>query len=180
LALLEEKIKALEEKPIVTTQNINTTNNTTTNNNQNTQNIIINVRDFGKENLSYLDYDFLSSCVEDMDLVRLIKDIHCNQAHPENHTVRLKNLKERLMEKRKNGEWVVEDTDETLSELIKLGYKVLNSHYRDNKDEFVDLEEISEWLIKLRYNESSTSRPIKKKLLVLFVNNKALLLGKDT
>ena len=176
VANLKKELEQLKRYVIISQNSQNITNNT------NTQNITINVRDFGKENISYLDFDFLTSCVEDMDLVKLIKDIHCNKEHPENHTIRVKNLKERFMEKRENGNWMVEDTEKALSELVKLGYKVLNTHYTENKDEFspVDFEEINEWFIKLRHNESKTSFPIKKKLLLLFVNNKTLLLGKDT
>lgn len=178
--ILETKITNLEERlqqiPIIT------------NNIQNIQNIQINIRDFGHENISYLPSNFLSRCFVNKDLVTLIENIHCDKEHKENHNVRLKSLKRDFMETRVDGRWIITDSDDTLTELIKNGYRVLMMHSRKNKDAILedelddDMDEfdrIKNWLDQV-YDNKYEQAPIKRKLLLLFLNNSALLLEKET
>lgn len=179
---LKDQISQLEKQmyiPIINTQN-NTTNNIT----QNNFNII--VRDLGSENKSYLTKELLSECFANKDLVKLIDNIHCDTNHQENHNVRIKSLKRDLMEVKQNGRWIIADSDETLTTLIQNGYTVLDEHSRKHKDHIMEEElagddtefrNIKDWLDDV-YNNDSMQKPIKRKLLILFLNNKTLLLEK--
>ena len=108
-------------------------NSTTTNNINNTVNNI-NVNNFGNENVSYLTHDFLSYCLMNpkQGMTKLIKNIHYNEEYPENHNVRCKSLKQNIFEKYINSEWCVCDASNTLDELIKKGYRILNAHYAEH------------------------------------------------
>lgn len=150
-------------------------------------NIQINIRDFGQENVSYLPLNFLSRCFVNKDLVTLIENIHCDREHKENHNVRLKSLKRDLMETRVDGRWIVTDSDETLTDLIKNGYRVLMMHSRKHRKNIVEdeldedvneFDRLRDWL-DIVYDNKNEQAPIKRKLLLLFMNNKALLLEKD-
>lgn len=107
---------------------LNTTNNTTN------TNIMINVNNFGDENTSYLTDEFLSYCLLNprKGLTSLIENIHYNQEYPENHNLRCKSFKQNIFEKSINSEWRECDASNTLDELIRKGYRILNTHYTDN------------------------------------------------
>jgi hypothetical protein len=83
-----------------------------------------------------------------------------------------------------NGKWIFTDQDDTLDELVKKGYRVLKSHMHKNKNNIIDEYELddyynfAEWLESV-YDDDKIRKPMKKQLLLLFLNNKTLLLGKD-
>jgi hypothetical protein len=185
VATLQAKLLELESKGVCTTNITNNINNI----NNNIQNNIV-LRSFGCESLEHLPQSFLNwcfaNCKEGEGMVQLIKDIHFDQECPENHNVRLKSSKKELMEVYTNGQWVVTDQDKVLTDLIEKGYRVLRSHGRKHKDgvmddedlEEADFDEILDWLEKV-YDDSKEQKPIKRELLLLFLNKKPMLLGRD-
>lgn len=173
-------LKEMVEKMMVSTPTTNVNIGTFINNNGN-QNII-NLKNFGSENMDYLTMDFLNSCLISNDIVPLIENLHFDKEHPENHNVKLKSSKKELMEVYSNGNWMIADTDETLNELITKGYRVLSSHSKRNKTDILTTEmdkdeydDVMMWLEKI-YDDKRIRKPIKKQLLLLFMNNKAMLL----
>lgn len=166
-------------------QQLNTYNITTNNTFNNTINI--NIKDLGRENISYLSTEFLSRCFVNKDIFRLLENIHCDKEHPENHNIRIKSQKRNQIETRENDKWMIKDEDEALTTCIQNGYRILSRHgYQYKKeiieDELDDDEEeyynIKEWLDKL-YEDTKVQKPIKRKILLLLLSNHALLLGKD-
>ena len=153
--------------------------------NVNIQNNIV-IKDFGKENVDFLPKEFLTRCFARKDIVCLLENLHCDKEHPENHNVRVKSRKQNLMEIRESNKWVFKDEDETLTELIQNGYRILLWHGRKHKDEIIEDEldgeeefhSINDWL-EAMYNDKKEQKPIKRKLLLVLLNNRALLLGKD-
>jgi hypothetical protein len=122
-----EKIVSLSNKAVVN-QNNNITNNIT-NNIYN-----INLKNFGYEDTSYLTHEFLSYCLLNpkKGLTTLIENIHYNKEHPNNQNIRCKSLKQNIFEKYVDSEWRACDASNTLDELIRKGYRILNTHYNDN------------------------------------------------
>jgi hypothetical protein len=106
--------------------NINTVNTTNINN--------VTLNGFGNEDVSYLSHDFLSYCLMNpkKGMATLIENIHYNKDYPENHNVRCKSLKNNVFEKYINAEWRICDASNTLDELIKKGYRILNAHYAEH------------------------------------------------
>lgn len=185
---LESKVKHLEEMITELSAAKPTTINNITNNGQinNTQNVHIHLRDLGHENISYLNNAFLTQCFVTKDIVKLLENIHCDKEHPENHNIRIKSQKRNQIEMRENERWMIKDEDEALTDCIKNGYRILVRHgYKhkkdiisdelDNEEEYYD---IRDWLERV-HDSMKEQKPIKRKLLLLFLSNQALLLGKD-
>lgn len=123
--LIEAKIKEF-----LTTQSINNTTYNTVNNH--TYNITINP--FGHENISHLTNDFLSYCILNpkKGITQLIENIHYNKDVPENRNIRYKSTKQNTFERFKDNQWIECDASNTLDELIRKGYRILNNHYINN------------------------------------------------
>jgi hypothetical protein len=115
----------------------------------------------------------------------LIENIHCDKQHPENQNVRIRSTKKELMETFVDGRWIVSDQEETLDELLNKGYRILNFFSYRNKDHIIngcddgedEYHEMRDWLDEL-YSNTKLRKPLKRKLLILFMNNKALFLEK--
>lgn len=159
----------------------------TINNIQINQNININIKSFGCENLSYVEAnrELLSQCFLNRDLKSLIENIHCDRQHPENHNVRIKSRKDELMETYIDGKWIVSDCEETLTDLIQKGYRIINLYSHSNKRDLIsecddeeEYSEIRDWFESV-FEDQRKQKPLKKQLMILFMNNKMLLLGKD-
>lgn len=178
IAVLEEKLKGKQPYPYNT---VNIENQSIQ------QNFIFNVKNFGSENMDYLSHEFLTSCLITNNIVPLIESIHFDAEHPENHNIKMKSLRYELMEQYVDGKWIVTDKEETLDELINKGYRVLKYHSRKNKQLMIEnndidedeYDDINEWLENL-YEDKKTRKPVKRQLLLLFINNKTLLLEKPS
>jgi hypothetical protein len=139
--------------------NINNNSNNTTNNVNTVNNVTLN--SFGNENVSYLTHDFLSYCLMNpkKGMATLIENIHYNKDYPENHNVRCKSLKQNVFERSIDSEWRICDASNTLDELIKKGYRILNAHYTEHflaDPEFFDNEMKQRALEKFRFLGDTT------------------------
>ena len=114
----------------------NTTNNgtitTETNSHNNvTQNIQIN--NFGKEDISYLDNEYFKNLIMNQHIekgyVQLIKDIYLNKAHPENGTVKVENINNKYAHIYRNDKWDVILKADLKEQIHKKNYTVLKMHY---------------------------------------------------
>lgn len=116
-----------------------------------TQNNLI-VNSFGQENISHLTHDFLSQCLVNPNkgITNLIGNIHYNNDVPENHNIRYKSIKHNTFEKYIDSQWIECDATNTLDELIRKGYRILNAHYMEF---FMNDPEIQEDNIKQRVYE---------------------------
>jgi hypothetical protein len=136
IADLTMRVAALEE--LLKSKNV-VNNNIVHNNSGTYTQININVgqggplNNYGDEDISHLSDDFLSYCLMNpkKGMTNLIQNIHYNKDVPENHNLRFKSDKKNLFEKWVDSEWRLCDASNTLDELIKKGYKILNSHYTD-------------------------------------------------
>jgi hypothetical protein len=127
---IEDYEKQLQAKNNGNTTNIN---NNTIINNTIINNITLNRNDFGAEDTSFISPDFLRYCIENPSkgMTDLIENIHYNVEHPENHNIRCKSLKQNIFEKYIDSEWRTCDASNTLDELIKKGYRLINTHFTE-------------------------------------------------
>lgn len=118
---LEKEVQKLQSKPSTTNNTIITNNNS----------INISLNNFGQESVSHLTHDFLSHCLlnPSKGFTSLIENIHYNNDVPENRNIRCKSLKRNVFEKYIDSEWRSCDASNTLDELIRKGYRILNTHY---------------------------------------------------
>ena len=129
--------------------------NTTHNN---TFNISINA--YGNENLGYLTNNIINKLVQNgpyKSIPRLIKHIHFNPAHKENHNVKIPNRKEKYA-KIYNGEsWELRDKKETIEDLSDKAYNIIEDHYEGgNKhvDKFIEEYNDDDVLTKRIHNDT--------------------------
>ena len=64
---------------------------------------------------------------------KLIKNIHFNPKHPENHNIKITNKKEPYIKVRKNDKWELQNKDETITDLIDRQQIHLNNEEIEEK-----------------------------------------------
>jgi hypothetical protein len=162
----------------------NTTNNNNTQNNTNNININIQLNNFGQENTSYLTPEFLTYCLSNpkKGMASLIEQIHYNKDFPENHNLRCKSLKKNIFEKFVDTQWTLCDASNTLDELIKKGYRILETHFAEqfsNDPEFFDDEDRAEAIQRFRYvltEKTSQDYHAVKRDIRLLIKDKTMYL----
>lgn len=125
--ILQKEIRELKQQ--LTQSSAQTIHNVVNNNTIN-----ININPFGNENMTHLTSEFLSHCLLNptKGITKLIENIHYNDDAPENKNIRFKSNKNNTFEKYLGEQWIECDASNTLDELIRKGYRVLNQHYVDN------------------------------------------------
>ena len=181
------KLKQLIKNEILQEMNSNQAstsiiNNNTTINNNNTYNIQLN--NFGNENTSYLTPEFLTYCLSNpkKGMSFLIEKIHYNKDYPENHNLRCKSLKNNMFERFVDTQWTLCDASNTLDELIKKGYRILEAHFAEtylSNPDFFDDEDRAQSLQRFRTvltDKTSNEYYSVKRDLRLLVKDKTMYL----
>jgi len=156
----------------------------TINNTTNNININIQLNNFGQENTSYLTPEFLTYCLSNpkKGMSSLIETLHYNKDFPENHNLRCKSLKNNVFEKFVDTQWTLCDASNTLDELIKKGYRILESHFAEqfsNDPDFFDDENRVENMQRFRQvltDKTSQDYHAVKRDLRLLVKDKTMYL----
>lgn len=175
-AQIDELRKEIQKQP-----STSVVNNTTINHG-NTYNIQVN--NFGQENTSYLTPEFLTYCLRNpkKGMPSLIEKIHYNKDYPENHNLRCKSLKNNVFERFIDAQWTLCDASNTLDELIKKGYRILEAHLAEtylSDPEFFDDEHRVEDMQRFRHvlndTKSNDYHSVKRELRLL-VKDKTMYL----
>lgn len=172
---LVEKVKELENK---CNQPTNTTNNGTINNitNNNTVNNYIVLRNFGSETLDHLPNHFLTSCFMMQDIPSLIENIFFDNECPENHNVKLKSIKNKMVEVYQDNKWTTKKSDEVLNQLVDKGSTILQRHYKRNPEDIKadmteeEINDILDWLYQIVRDNEKIRKSIKDALLAMMDN----------
>jgi hypothetical protein len=185
-----EKIKMNESKtqePVTTHNTINSTvtNSLNTNSTVNSHNTII-INNFGSENLSYLTPEFLEkcTCVLPLGIKSMVKAIHLNIDHPENHNVKITNIKSPLMHVIENDEWTLKDKKHTLKTLIEKVSDIQKCFFEDNKKGITDRwnsykrDAIEFYHEKLENEDKELWQRLMKEIYLLFCNHKEMFPAK--
>jgi len=115
-----EELKEIVEKLLTETKG-NTNISNSNNNSHNTTNNIININNYGDEDTKYITSDYIMKLLKNRPakaIPELIKYTHFNEAHPENHNIKITNKKEPYIKVRKNDKWELQDKDATITDLI--------------------------------------------------------------
>lgn len=123
------------------TINIETQINNTTNQNANTINnnnitINVNLNNFGEETLDHITPDMLTRFAKEINngLAKLIDTIHFHPDAPQNHNIRLENVKGQLVAVYQNNEWIIRDMNDAVTNMITNGCRLLTNHYYSSED----------------------------------------------
>lgn len=136
--------------------NINIQNNNITNNQFIQNNNIVILRDFGHENMTALPPELLSSLILDLEYRSLLENLHFDPDYPENHNIRLKSSKRRIIEIYKNNKWNPMPYVNALNDIILHANRIFQNHYRKKKSEIAEdvteeeLEEIERQLYQIQ------------------------------
>lgn len=154
-ALLREQLD-IQKNAVTSINTPHIVNNITHNN---TINITLN--SFGHEDTSHLTHELLSHCLLNptKGLPKLIDNIHYNPNIPSNHNLRYKSTKNSSLEKYEDEHWIECDTSNTLDELIRKGYRILNTHYTEHfmtNPEYTDNEVEQRALERFRFLSDKT------------------------
>ena len=134
LNIQQKKIIELEKK--LEEQKTGLSNNTIINNNvsninniNNSRNIIIN--NYGEENIKHLTNEYFANILQGafMAVPNLIKQIHFDPEHPENHNIKITNKKEPYLKIMKDNKWQYVDKKTELIDIIDSKYFLLKERY---------------------------------------------------
>ena len=173
---LKDKIEDLIVELSNVKSTIKNTIKTTTNNTTNiTQNIVI--LNYGNENMDYLDKPYLSNLINGAfgAIPKLIKKIHYDPEHPENHNIKITNKKLPYAEVLKNNKWELQDKEKFLTDLLEDKYYILEDYYNElldkNKEETINKEVMEKFMEKYNIEDEELLKTIKKKAEILILNN---------
>lgn len=131
--LEKEKQDLMKQIEILLTK-VGNNNVTTINNNQ--QNNII-IRNFGEEDLSYLTDIFYKNLITNntfSSIPTMVKEIHCNENHPENMNIKIVNKKAKFINVYKGDKWQKEDKKTTIQKIVNDNFNLLDSKYHNMND----------------------------------------------
>ena len=96
------------------------------------QNIYIN--NYGNENLNYLSKNYLNNLLKIPynSIQKLIKQIHFNPKHPENHNIKIPNKKQKFVVVYENGDWKFRNKYDVIENIVDNGYNMLENHFECN------------------------------------------------
>ena len=139
----------------------NTTNNTTNNT------INININAYGKENIDYITGNIINKLIEYgpyKSIPRLLKQIHFNPEHKENHNVKILNRKEKYAKIYTGDKWELRDKKETIEDLSDKAYNIIEDHY-EGGNKYMD-----KFIQDFDY-DGSLAKKIHKETELMILNN---------
>lgn len=169
LSELKDRIIKLEQQVLKThTTNIQTINNYN-----------FNLNNFGNESHSHITNEFMSDCIKkSVNGVRsLIEKIHFSPEVPENRNVRLRSIKNNLVEVATNQKWIVKDTNEALETMIRNGQRILSGYFYNPdsglfEKELSDLDtRIQEFLNSIIDKNSRHYFELRRRILALIIEH---------
>tara|TARA_B100001094_G_scaffold294190_1_gene314631 strand:- start:3912 stop:4637 length:726 start_codon:yes stop_codon:yes gene_type:complete len=138
-AKLEKQLE--ERKPVIAphTTNNNITNTNSHNTTNNTQINNITIRPFGKENMDYLTRGVILKLCKKANfrneiIPRLVKQVHFNPEHPENHNIWMTNLRAGYGKIYDGEEYVIETVKDIVDKVMDNMTDTLTTAYLDNED----------------------------------------------
>lgn len=146
------------------TINTNTSTNTNSNNNNVHNEISININNFGQENLDYITGEFAMKCFEKgaNGVLAMVDKIYFDKEHVENNTVRLKNLREKIVEVIMDKEWVQKGLGATVDTMIGVSRNKIISDAIPLIDAPADHRKDDELLTKLNNIQNMNNKASKK------------------
>ena len=172
---LQDKIdklgKLLESKTVGSGANIIGNNNTVIDKQQN--NIIIN--NYKSENTEYITNRVLQKILmmgPVLAVPRLMRYLHFNKKHPENHNLAITNIQSKFAHVRNNNMWQVRLLNELLEELVSSKFNMLDEYFEmGGRDKISKLKANSyEKYREKIYEDDDVRDQLKNKLYETIVN----------
>lgn len=131
------------------------------------------INSFGKENLDYISTDYINKLIKSgpvNSIPTLLKYIHFNPEHKENHNIKISNKKENYAQIFNGVDWEYRDKKATISDMSDRAYDILNNHYQIGSNSYMDT-------FKQQYDERSKSlyRRVHKDTEMMILSNQKQL-----
>jgi hypothetical protein len=169
---IKEKDKQLKKKDEQIAQliqkagTVNNTNNTTITNNT------IVLLSFDNVDRSHLTdekkYYLLSR--KFMSIPYLIKEIYFNPNVPQNHTIRLNNMRDNLISLHIDNKWIKADKKEVIEKLLDSNERYLEDWANDSIEQYPDALEKFQDYLEIKENDEESDRKLKSELELLIYN----------
>lgn len=131
------------------------------------QNII--VQPFGKENLSYIQDDYVKELIskEPMTCIpRLLKHIHFNNEHQENRNIKIPNKNQSMAQVYNGVNWEYTDKQSTITNMTDRAINIITEHYNIGSNKYMD--NITD---KICENDKCIVKKIHKGTELMILNN---------
>lgn len=91
------------------------------------------MNNFGQEKCDHLSDEFIQKCMlnNNTGVKALIEKLHFSDDVPDNKNIRLRSLKNNLVEVIKNDKWIPKDANEAMDSMIRKGFLIMNKCYND-------------------------------------------------
>ena len=157
------KIKKLEKEKKELRKEIELLLTKVGNNNNNTTNNIIIVNNFGKENLDYINDEFIKKITKEPygAIPKLLRTIHFHPKFPENHNVKITNIKLPYASVWNKKTWEMRNKKEVIDHLVTKGCNILDSSIAQKP--FINF-------MKKYENDEDTSKNIDKETELMVIN----------
>lgn len=180
---LKQEIDILKNKVIdlQTNNNVIITNNIINNNNNIINNNII-LNSFGNETYDHITDEFLKNCITKkiQGIKNVIERIHYSEEVPQNNNIRIKGIKNKLVEVSNGDKWVVKDINESIDIMIKKSCRILNKYYINPESGLLekDINEldncIQDFLSSVYDKESKTYFALRRIIMALIIEKSNL------
>jgi len=97
---------------------------------------IVAPNNFTQENLDYLTEDYLDGLLKIPygSILDLLRHIHFNPNHPENHNIKIPNRKEKFAIVYSKGRWELRVKKEVIGDMVDTAYNIIDCHYDEVKN----------------------------------------------
>lgn len=182
VSYLESKNKALETIVSQVGASSNSTGehaNVIINNGTINQNNVYILNNFGNENLDHITHDFIKYCIMNnvSGMKSLIEKIHFSEEAPENKNVRMRSLKNNLVEVHNDNRWIVKDVQDATETMIRKGCNIFNAYYCDEENgireqDINDLEsKIQSFLTEIMGRNGNMYFALRRRILALIIEH---------
>lgn len=140
---------------------------------------VMNINTFGSERLEHIQGDYVKHCILNnlRGMKSLIEKIHFSEEVPENKNIRIKSIKNKLVEVKGQDKWIVKDANEAMETMINKGCRLANKYYLDDRNGLMerDLNEldmrIQKFLTEVMERNSPAYFALRKRILALIIEN---------
>ena len=136
----------------------------------------ININNYGNENMDYITLELITNLIKKpyAAVPKLLKYIHFNPKHPENHNVKITNKKLPYVSVKKEDSWKFVDKNDMLYDMVDKSYNILDTEF-ENKD--IDLtnnetKRYKGFRAKFNKGDKNLSKKLKKATELNILNHK--------
>lgn len=130
----------------------------------------IYINSYGQENIDYISSNYLNKLIKSPfgAVPKLIKYVHFNPKHPENHNVKITNKKLPYASVWEGNKWTVKDKKEVIENIVDKSFSIIDDHYQvsgDTSQKYINFQQ------KYNKGEKNIVKIINKDTELLMVNN---------